>query len=415
MWCATDNWRAVLAYVRDNVAHEVEKSTNYTCVETVDRTVFISSHDLLPGCAYESTMPERTKAVQDRLRLDIAVSEGKEIFAWHGQNSFSGSSTIDDVVQRGTVSSGEFIGFLSNIFVHGGIQFEYTGEALTNGIPTYSFNYVVPISSSGYHVGARHGKPAVPFHGSFSVRGPDCQLLSLKIIADKLPESSMICSAETEMEYQIAKISGRDALIPSLFILRLDDTNHRYTVSRSTYSQCHEFTAESTLQFDTSAANEAGGSGERVEDEHLPRGTLLRIALKTPIDDESSDMGDPVEGVLLRAVKVREGGLIPKNTAVKGVITLLEDFDEPKHYYLVRAEFNRIELGRKRFVFRATPVVSKLEASKLNEIYGGPWPADIQDAYNEGVFVFRSRHIHLDQRFGAGWVAQPAVGGPGAR
>src|ERR1700761_7343208 len=142
-WCAADNWREVLARVRDNIAHEVEKSTNYTCVETVDRTVFISSHDLLPGCAYESTMPERTKAVQDRLRLDIAVSEGKEIFAWHGQNSFSGSSTIDDVVQRGTVSSGEFIGFLENIFVRGGIEFEYTGEAVIGGTRTYSFHYAV--------------------------------------------------------------------------------------------------------------------------------------------------------------------------------------------------------------------------------------------------------------------------------
>src|ERR1700761_2157382 len=103
-WSATDTWRDVLTRVRENIAHQGAKSTNYTCVETVDRTSFRSSLDLMPGCAYESKLPNRVKNVHDRLRLDVAVSEGKEIFSWHGQNKFSGSSTIEDVVQRGAVS-----------------------------------------------------------------------------------------------------------------------------------------------------------------------------------------------------------------------------------------------------------------------------------------------------------------------
>ena len=249
-WSGSDNWRDVLNRVRDNVIHQVAKSTNYTCVQTVNRTLFRGARDLLTGCAYESKLPERTQIMHDRLRLDVAVSQGKEIFAWHGETKFSGSSTIDDVVQRGTVSSGEFIGFLENIFGRGGIRFEYSGSAVVNGLQMYSFNYTVPLSSSGYHVGTRRGKPAIPFHGSFSVRGSDFQLASLNVIGDDIPENSRICSAETEMKYQIAKISGQDALIPSLFILKLDDVNHLYTVSRNEYSQCHAFGAESTLRFD---------------------------------------------------------------------------------------------------------------------------------------------------------------------
>jgi hypothetical protein len=389
-------------------------------VETVDRTSFHSSLDLMPGCAYESKMPVRVMTMRDRLRLDIAVSEGKEIFAWHGQDKFSGSSTIEDVVRRGAVSSGEFIGFLANIFVRGGVQFEYIGEAVVNGMQTYSFNYVVPLASSGYHVGTRRGRPAVPFHGSFSVRGSDFQLARLTIIADKIPENSFICSAETEMEYQIAKISGQDALIPSLFTLKMDDVNHRFTVSRSAYSQCHAFTAESTLQFDVRDSAEAGTASQPVNEERLPAGTLLHIALKTPISEETSYTGDPVEGILLHPIRIKGGTVIPKNSAVNGVITLLENFDQPKHYYLVSLEFTRLVSGHKTFLFRATPAVSKLEAGKLNELYGGPWPVDIQDIYDNGVFVIRSPHLHLDRRFSANWIAQslpsvpPSSGEPGA-
>lgn len=411
-WSAKNNWREILNRVRDNVAHQVAKSTNYTCVETVDRTSFRSSLDLLPGCANESKTPVRVRHMHDRLRLDIAVSEGKEIFAWHGQDKFSGSSTIEDVVQGGAVSSGEFIGFLANIFVHGGIRFEYTGEAVTNGVQIYSFNYVVPIASSGYHVGTRQGRQAIAFHGSFSVRGSDFQLASLSVIAEEIPENSLICSAETEMEYQIAKISGQDALIPSLFILKMDDVNHRYTVSRSAYSQCHEFTAESTLQFDLRDSGEAGATNQPVHEEQLPAGTLLHMALKTPINDETSYTGDPVEGILLHPVRVKNGTIIPKNSVVRGVITLLENFDQPKHFYLLSIQFARLVSGHTTFLFRATPVVSKIEAGKLNDLYGGPWPADIQDIYDNGVFVIRSPHLRLDRQFSANWIAQTLPNAP---
>lgn len=410
-WGVTDNWREILDRVRENISQQVAKSTNYTCVEVVDRTSFRSSLGLLPGCTHESKPPVRTKIMHDRLRLDIAVSQGKEIFAWHGQSRFSGSSTIDDVVRGGTVSSGEFIGFLANIFLHSGVRFDYTGEAVVNGLRMYSFNYTVPVSSSGYHVGTKRGKPAVPFHGSFSVRGSDFQLGSLSVIADAIPENSQICSAETEMTYQLAKISGQNALIPSLFDLRLEDVNRRYTVCRTEYSQCHAFVAESRLRFDVADSPASGGSSEPAGEERLPAGTLLHIALRTPIDDETAYTGDPVEGILLDPVKVKATGtVIPRKSVVNGVITTLENFDEPEHHYLLSVQFERLTWGRTTFVFRAPPQPSKLQAKKLTDIYGGFLPADIQEIYDDGVFVFVSRHLHIDQRFSGYWLTQTVSG-----
>src|SRR5579875_718164 len=413
-WSGPEDWREILKHVRENAIHQVEKSANYTCVQVVDRTSFRNSRNLLPGCAYESNTPERVKVTHDRLRLDIAVSGGKEIFAWHGEKQFSGSSTIEDVVHGGATSSGEFIGFLANIFGKGGVRFEYTGEAMVNGVPNYSFHYSVPLASSMYHVGSRRAKPTVAFHGSFSAQGPDLHLVNLSIIADAIPENSNICSAETEMEYQVAKISGQDALIPYVFTLKLDDVDHIYNVSRSEYSQCHAFGAESTVRFDAGDSPETGAAAQPASEEPLAAGTALHIALRTPIDDERSYTGDPVEGVLLNAVKVKGTQItIPKDTVVNGVITRLKEIDRPMQYYVVTVEFERLTFGHKTFVFRATPEASRVEAKKLSGIYQTVWPPEIQEMYEDGVFVFRSPHVHMDKKFAAEWVTKALPETPG--
>ncbi len=104
--------------------------------------------------------------IHDRLRLDIAVSEGREIYSWHGENRFS-SSTIAEVVGNGPISSGNFVGFLHNIFLVEGIQFKYSGASDVQGVTTFRFQYVVPVDRSGYHVKATRTSKVVPFHGSF--------------------------------------------------------------------------------------------------------------------------------------------------------------------------------------------------------------------------------------------------------
>ncbi len=126
---------------------------------------------------------------------------GAEIYSWHGENKFS-SSSVGDVVRTGPISSGGFVGFLQNIFLTPGVLFSYSGRASINGVTTESFQYTVPLAQTGYHVQAKNGKPAVPFHGSFSVNANDLQLISLEVIADDIPADSSVCSAETEMNYQ---------------------------------------------------------------------------------------------------------------------------------------------------------------------------------------------------------------------
>lgn len=408
---ASDDWHDVLARVRENVLEQVKKATNYTCVQSVDRTTFTNTRNLPEGCAFDSQGPDKKRYMHDRLRLDIAISEGKEIFAWHGAGKFAASSGITDVVRRGTISSGEFVGFLQNIFGHSGVRFDYAGEAVVNGSRLFLFDYTVPLPSSSYRVSGKHAQAVVPFHGSFSVRDTDSELANLSAIADAIPENAEICSAETDMDYQVVKISGDEVLIPSLFVVKMANAQHVYSITTNEYSQCHAFKAESTVRFDIDDDAKSFAAVHSRREGRLPARTVLHIGLAAPIDNETSYTGDPIQGVLLHGLKIKEASIdIPKGAVLQGVITMLEERDEPKHHFLVSIEFNRLTSSGKTVLFRATPVVSGAAAGKLVDIYGWPLPSSIRERHKEGVFVFASRRLHLDTHFSADWITQEPDG-----
>lgn len=400
---AADDWVQFLEGVREKVAREITKSANYTCVQTIDRSYYRTAKPVSAGCAIAVSEQARKEMMHDRLRLDVAVSEGREIYSWHGESKFS-TSSVGDVVQTGPISSGGFVGFLQNIFITPGVLFSYSGRAVVNGVPIQTFQYTVPLSKTGYHIQAKHGKPVVPFHGSFSANANNFQLTSLELIIDDIPEDSNICSADSETHYQVANISGKDSLIPELFLLRMEDDVHVYTISRNEYSQCREFGSESKLHFDVKESAAEAGSGNQAAAEPLPAGMTLRIGLRSRIDDRTSYTGDPVEGILLDGVKIPgTERSIEKNALLHGVITKLEYYYEPDKHYLIRVQFDRLTSGRDQYVLSAWPKQSRKEVTKLSILYGWPLPAALAEEFKKGLFVAASGHFHFDQQFSAEW------------
>jgi hypothetical protein len=71
----------VLQRIRANVGQQVSRVANYTCVESVDRSYFFDSFNRISGCANYRKAPPKQLYMRDRLRLDVAVSEGREIFS----------------------------------------------------------------------------------------------------------------------------------------------------------------------------------------------------------------------------------------------------------------------------------------------------------------------------------------------
>ncbi len=395
----------VLQRIRANVLQQLTRVANYTCVESVDRSYFYDAY-APAGCG--SRKPPKQLYMHDRLRLDVAVSEGQEIFSWHGGKIFS-SKGVDDVVQSGPISSGSFVGYLRNIFFNPGVMIRLAEHTSSASGDSYLFNYVVPRLSSRYHVGASGKRWIVPFHGKFTGDGRTYQLTSLQLVADDVPPESEICNAGSEIEYQLVAISGKASLIPKSYVLDISNSNHVYTVSRSDYTQCREFRGESTLNFNI---DDHAATQEKpiVRDEWLPAGTTLHVRLRTPMDDRTSFTGDPVEGSLADPVKVKGSGIvIPKDAALSGVITKLEFHAEPFKHYLVSIRFQRLTFGPNSFLLDAVPKPSSSDKMQLGITYGGRIPKNIAEELETGLFVWGAGHFHKDQHFVADWRTKAPV------
>src|SRR5689334_24435113 len=98
-FCYGDEFTAqeVFNRARDNVARQLSVVSNYTCVLTVHRTLYFEPGRGNAGCGVADRLANKL-FMQDRLRLDVAVSEGNEIFSWHGGSKFS-SAGVSELVK----------------------------------------------------------------------------------------------------------------------------------------------------------------------------------------------------------------------------------------------------------------------------------------------------------------------------
>ncbi|MBV9405447.1 MAG: hypothetical protein JO211_08895 [Acidobacteriaceae bacterium] len=402
---AADDPNQILEHVRENVAALLKKSANYTCVETIDRSYFGAEENHGAGCGSAQAGTNRRQLMHDRLRLDIVVSENNEIYSWHGENNFS-SGEIFKIVERGPISSGSFVGYLRNVFLFPDIQFTFSGELTEAGKDLYTFRYVVPRAASRCSLVTRHGRETVPYHGSFTASAPDYRLVSFDVAVDSIPSDSNMCSAEMEIHYQMVPISGSLSLIPADFVLRVEDDAHIFTTSRSAYAQCREFRGESTLRFDNKPdVTPTVALDSRAIEEWLPAGMTLRTGLRTPIDDRTSYTGDPVEGELLQDIAVPGGKhVIPKGAILRGILAQLEQRFHPWKYYMGSIQFQRITYGNHVLGLKALPITPQKMREQLADMYDGKIPPPLAEDIRNGIFAWRSAHVHLDRRFTGEWI-----------
>src|SRR3954454_491689 len=138
---------------QEKIARQLSAVANYTCVLTVDRTLYVERRRRESGCTGSDRASEKP-FMHDRLRLDVAVSEGTEIFSWHGGRKFS-SSGVNEIVKSGPISSGSFVGYLRNILFTPGVSIHLDKAATTD--KSYKFDYYVPSNKSAYQVKGRKG------------------------------------------------------------------------------------------------------------------------------------------------------------------------------------------------------------------------------------------------------------------
>lgn len=71
---STEDTHAILEQIRANVAAQISRSANYSCVETITRDYY-QEEKAGAGACKAGEMETHRKTVHDRLRLNVAVSQ----------------------------------------------------------------------------------------------------------------------------------------------------------------------------------------------------------------------------------------------------------------------------------------------------------------------------------------------------
>jgi hypothetical protein len=401
---AADNPDVILDKIRHTVSEAVERSDNYICAQDLARFYFLMSKE--PSACHESpVVPKTLPLLQDRLKLDVAVSQGDEIYSWHGEHKFS-ASTVGDVVRDGPISSGGFNGYLRNVFGERPVTFVFRGESTTEGLSVYNFDYNVPLAVSHYELQAGKGFVLAPFHGHFSASAATFELTSLTVTADsdQIPSKSNICSAQSSLTYQMVKIADHESLLPASFDLLMSSRNGVLTDSRGKYSGCREYTGESVVHFDMDDSNQTAAATPELESQPLKAGIYLPIALRTEIDEDTGYAGQPVEAVLTRKVKVRKDLVLARGAVLHGTVTKFEIYYRPTHSVVITLHFNTIDDANRLYLCAAIHYVEPqfLPTYARRGRFGGMSSVGTQGeaAGNaDGSFDFDEPHMHLGKTF----------------
>jgi hypothetical protein len=405
---AAEDWQTALQKAARKVVEAIDKSGNYICMQDVAR-YYYEVHNTAVACRQPPAIPSTPLRAQDRLKLDVAVSQGAEIYSWHGENKFSAGS-VGELVRDGPIASGSFNGYLRNIFGEHGVRFTYRGRSKAGNLYLYHFDYQVQLEASHYQVQAGKSYVLAPFHGSFAVNGESFELHSLTVTADgdKLPPKADICASETRLTYQVVKISNHDSLLPGSFDLLMGARDGSFTESKGIYSACRAYTGESTVHFDMEDTPESTGEPAKLQTEPLRSGVHLRIGLRGEIDEDSAYAGMPVEATLLRDAKVSKGVTLARGAMLRGTITRFEIYHQPAHSVVIKLEFSDITDGKSLYLCNAVREVSPIFAPGFSGGgRRGSMPSRGMYPLSEptdGSIVFNGLHIHLDTSFKSSFI-----------
>lgn len=299
---------SLLSKIQSKVADNLKSLPNYTCTQTIVRSLRRS--------------PEARLQRLDTIRLDVAYLDGKELYGRPG--SSIDQSQITQLVS-GTIGNGDFAVLPSSIFRGHSAQFEFEGPSTLNGKRAIRYNYMVPKLASGYQIQAGSVSAVVGYHGSFWVNPDTLDLMRLEVFADEIPKTLKLASAIDRMEYDRVSIGDSQFLLPRAAELDITDSLGGERRNRVRLQACHQFVGESALSF-TNFPGESfvAPAKPTLRTVALPADFTAELSLETPIDSASSSVGDSVEATLKRNIRTDDDTVIPKGTKISGHIALLE-------------------------------------------------------------------------------------------
>jgi hypothetical protein len=356
----------VLARARDQVLALSDRLPRYTCIQTVNRSYFSgnkkASCDRIAGDKKLGRGKLKLEAT-DRLRLDVLVTGGREVYAWAGANHFN-SKSVD--LCGGPIGTGPFGTFLIDIFGQAGVSFQFERSTTLSGKTVLQYAYEVPLEVSHYltHTEDENWR-VTAYRGSLWIDPAAEALERLTVQTSELPPETRACTADTRVDYQRVRLGTGD------FLLQLESELHfvlrdgEETNSLSQFSKCREYLAESNLSF-ADPPPEESTSKPALSPVPLPDGLFVFLALTKPIDTDRVAAGDVISATVTKVVlePKSQSVLIPAGAVVRGRIVRMEHRFVPSPHFLISINWEQLQLNQ-----GATPFFAR-----INQAFNGDQP-----------------------------------------
>lgn len=417
-WGASDA-QALFDRARAKVLANLDRTPRYTCIENITRQVrrTIRTRNACSAAVASGPVDSGLVLWRDRLRLDVAIINGTETFAWAGARQFE-TEDVDKLVGGGATETGDFAGFLGSVFGNDARNFRYTGEEITPAGKMARFQYEVPRATSHYHYRVRGEFKMAPYSGWFLIDPVTAALEKLVVIATDFDREDEVCRVEDTIEYQTAKIGDSDFLLPRVSVMDAVFGRGTEAVNETHYSGCHEYTAESTIHFDDADSTAVESSRSAAASAPIPEGVRVLLALEAPIDGETSAAGDEIVADALNDSKASGGAVvIHRGDRFHGRIVKLEQYMMNQPHWVMAMRFDSVLRDGVEAPVRLAPLddgvrvgpqqafTGRRRFSRVDPLVG----LSLDRPPGGGVYVFfESGKFSLNSRFHSSWVTSTA-------
>ena len=282
-----------LSKIRTRMVFNLQHQPNYTCVETIER----------------SSRPKSTGRFKiiDTLRLEVALVDGKEMFAWPGSKKFE-DSDLTKIVTSGAIGNGNFATHARALFETRAATFHYVGLVDFDGKRAIRFDYKVPQMLSGYRIRMQAASAIVGYHGSFYANPATFDMEHMEVLADDIPPDLMLASTADKIDYAIARIGEGDFLLPAESDLTMVNLNGSENHNHVKFTACRQFSGESVVTFGDAPESKPGALPIPTREFDLPEGLEIQLTLVQKIDLRKAAIGDPVAARVEHDVKRERRG-----------------------------------------------------------------------------------------------------------
>lgn len=390
-----------LEQVRSRLLAEITQQSRYTCAQNITRQFYEADSKAPQNCAdVVATCSSQTGCAKqvstDRLQLDVAIADNREIHAWPGAAEFSEEEIRDLVGTGGPFGSGDFAGFIANIF-GGSAAIRFEQSQTLDRHPLYEYGFEVPQNASNYAIATVAGTITIAYSGSFliDVQTEDLVELTVRTAELTLPDA---CQAASRIRYQRVAIHGQDVLIPSQTDLRAIFRDGTEVVGVTTYSTCHEYASHSRLRFDVEDVSTKAAASRKPRLESLPQGLAFQVRVVTPLDSSTS-AGQAIEAVLRAPLTDRDGEILaPPGSRIHGRLVRFVEYKHPHHYFEADIRLDAIEINGTDVALYAIPThpTRSPGSTGMQDVRANRYSDFISWApRNIGAFYFPQKHLKV--------------------